>query len=203
MGKTLPTLDGTTLSGRRLPLPADARGKLTFLVLGFSYDARWDVGSWIAAFRDRFGQYPDVTFFEVPVIGSIYRWFAPMIEAGMRRGTPRELYDHVVTVYGDQNALREQLGALSPSGTWVYLMDGDGRSCSSSAALSTSAPSVSWHGGWNLLSRGPKSRSRPRPTESWVLRIQDSGLVASLSVAPARPAGCRRRGPQPGSATSR
>lgn len=127
VGSRFPVLKGTTLSGREVTLPDDARGRLAFLALGFAYEARYDVEDWTEAFRERFEQRPDVVFFELPLIGGLYRLVAPTIDAGMRQATPREMHDHVVTVYGSIGPLREALGAGPSSDTWVYLLDRDGR----------------------------------------------------------------------------
>lgn len=127
VGSALPSLGGTTLGGKRIALPDDVRGKVVFLVMGFAYEARFDVEDWTRAFKERFGEEPDVIFFEMPIIGGVYRLFAPMIDAGMRRGTPPEMYDHVVTVYAPREPIREALGAAPYSDTWVYLLDRDGK----------------------------------------------------------------------------
>ena len=127
VGEVFPTMHGTTLNGRRVTLPEDVRGKLAFLVLGFRYDARFDVEAWERVFVERFDQDPRVTALVVPVIEGVYRLFAPMIDSGMRRGTPPSQRDRVVTVYTMGNRLRSALGAGSASDIWLYLLDRDGR----------------------------------------------------------------------------
>jgi uncharacterized membrane protein YuzA (DUF378 family) len=127
VGQQMPTVSGRTLTGKEVTLPRDARGKFTFLLLAFSYEARFDVEDWEHAFRDRFGENPNVDFFLLPVISPAYRLFAPMIDAGMRRGTPSAMHDHVVTLYTSPRSVREAFGAARPSNVWVYLVDRDGK----------------------------------------------------------------------------
>ena len=126
VGKTLPTVSGTTLSGKTLTFPTDTLGKITLLVMGFSYDSRFDVEDWSEAFKERYGDNPQVEYFVMPMIGGVYRLFAPIIDEGMRRGSPPESYDHTVTVYGSIGPLREALGASGATDVWVYLLDRDG-----------------------------------------------------------------------------
>ncbi len=127
IGETMPSISGTTLSGHKVTIPQDTRGKVSCLVMGFAYDARFDVEDWVEALRNRFGQNPDVVLYEVPVISRWFRLMAPMIDEGMRRGTPTAMHDRIVTVYANPGPLREALGASPISDTWVYLLDRDGR----------------------------------------------------------------------------
>lgn len=127
VGEEMPTLSGKTLTGRSVALPDDARGKPTFILMGFGYDARFDAEDWLHAFRDRFGDNPNVDYYLVPVISDVYRLVAPMIDAGMRQGTPSVMHDHVVTVFASPHAVRESVGAATTSDTWAYLLDRDGK----------------------------------------------------------------------------
>ena len=126
VGRRLPRLSGRSLSGRRITLPDDALGRATCLVLGFSYEARFDVEDWVDRFNRRFGKNDRFGLFELPMIGNVYRPVAGPIEAGMRGGTPREAQDHVVTIYGWQRAQRRALGTDSRSDTWVFALDRKG-----------------------------------------------------------------------------
>ncbi|GEM_PF-3444523 len=127
VGRTLPTIGGSTLSGREVLLPSDTLGKVTMLVLGFSYSASDQIERWISAFRERFGADHDVIFFEVAILPGVYRVASPMIDAGMKRGTPSEMHDRVVSVYGPVGDFREVLGASPRSDAWIYLLDRDGK----------------------------------------------------------------------------
>ena len=126
VGSKMPRLIGRTLSGQRVTIPEDTKSKIAALVMGTDYDARFDVEDWSRAVKERFGRERDVVVIEMPVIGGAYPFFAPMIEAGMRRGTPAEMHDYVVTVYGQQGRLKEALRAAPGRNTWVFLLDKNG-----------------------------------------------------------------------------
>ena len=100
VGDRLPLLKGQFLSGGDAELPGASSGKIALVAIGFTYQSRFPVEAWGSWYRATVGSRPDVTFFEVPMIGgfsTLGRWF---IDRGMRRGTPAELHEHVITVYG-------------------------------------------------------------------------------------------------------
>ena len=128
VGDRLPTLTGQFLTGRDAVLPRAASGKIALVAMGFTYQSRFPVEAWGRWFRAAMGPTPDVTFFEVPMIGgfaTLGRWF---IDRGMRSGTPSELHDHVITVYGGTGAWKTQLSYSSEYKDDAYLivLDGEG-----------------------------------------------------------------------------
>src|ERR1035437_4505001 len=92
VGTPMPKIEGENLRGNKAVLPDLAKGKVTLVAMGFSYESRRPVGVWTKRFRRDFGQNPDTAFFEVPVISGMARLAKLFIELGMRRGTAKE--DH-------------------------------------------------------------------------------------------------------------
>ena len=68
-GEPMPVLKGEFLTGRPAVLPGVASGRVALLALGFTYDSRFAVEAWVGRFRKDFGDNPQVTFYEVPLIG--------------------------------------------------------------------------------------------------------------------------------------
>jgi hypothetical protein len=127
VGATMPALGGDLLSGRKVVLPDAARGKVALLALGFSYDSRFAVEEWCGRFRSAFGGREDVTLYEVPMLGGgarMARWF---IDSGMRRNTPRELHEQVLTVYGGTGPWKARLGVTDEDAAYLLLLDREGR----------------------------------------------------------------------------
>ena len=89
-GEPLPPLRGEFLTGRQAQLPDAASGRVALLALGFTYNSRFPVEAWIGRFRKDFGSNPQVTFYEIPMIGGMARLGKWFIDSGMRKGTPRE-----------------------------------------------------------------------------------------------------------------
>jgi hypothetical protein len=126
-GDPLPPLRGEFLSGRTAILPQDAAGRVALLLLGFTYDSRFAVEAWAGKFRGQFKDEPRVTFYEIPMIGGLARLGKWFIDSGMRRGTPKEDYEHVITVYGGTEPWKQRVEFGDPKAAYLILLDGSGR----------------------------------------------------------------------------
>ena len=79
------------------------------------------------AFRELYPPDDRVTFFEVPMLGQgarLARWF---IDSGMRRGTPRDLHENVLTVYGSTGDWKQRLAVADDRLAYLVLLDREGR----------------------------------------------------------------------------
>ena len=103
-------------------LPDAAKGKVTLAALGFTYASRFAVEEWGAWFKKQFGGRADVAFFEVPMMGRAARLGRFFIDRGMRKNTPKEAHDHVITVYGDTSAWKKRVGFTAARENDAYLM---------------------------------------------------------------------------------
>jgi hypothetical protein len=122
-GQPLPPLQGEFLTGRKALLPAAASGRVALLALGFTYDSRFAVEAWVGRFRKDFGTNPQVTFFEIPMIGGLARLGKWFIDSGMRRGTPAPDHEHVITVYGGTDPWKQRLDFQSPDAAYLIVLD--------------------------------------------------------------------------------
>ena len=123
IGDRLPELRGEFLTGREAVLPQAAEGRVTLLLLGFTYQSRFAVEAWAERFRAHFQSDPRVTFYEVPMIGGaarLGRWF---IDRGMRQGTPKEDYEHVVTIYRRTDSWKQRVRFQDPNAAYLILLD--------------------------------------------------------------------------------
>jgi hypothetical protein len=126
IGERLPELRGEFLTGREVVLPQAAKGRVTLLLLGFTYQSRFAVEAWAEKFRAQFQSDPRVTFYEVPMIGGMARLAKWFIDSGMRRGTPKEDYEHVVTVYRGTDSWKQRVGFVDPDAAYLILFDRTG-----------------------------------------------------------------------------
>jgi hypothetical protein len=122
IGDPMPTLEGDLLSGKRGVLPDAFQGKTALVLLGFTYDSRFAVEAWGEWFRKQFGDRDGVTYFEVPMMGRAARLGRIFIDRGMRKGTPKEAHDHVLTVYGDTGPWKERAGFTESAENNAYLL---------------------------------------------------------------------------------
>jgi hypothetical protein len=122
VGERMPELKGQTLTGRAAVLPQASAGKVTLVAMGFTYKSRFPVEAWADWYRTTIDPTTAVTFFEVPMIGgmaTLGRWF---INRGMRSGTPVELHDHVITVYGGTGDWKQRLSYSTRHEDDAYLL---------------------------------------------------------------------------------
>ncbi len=128
VGDRFPVLKGQALTGRTAALPEAASGRVALVAMGFTYQSRFPVEAWAGWYRRTVGSRADVTLFEVPMIGGLAtlgRWF---IDRGMRSGTPVELHDRVITVYGGTGDWKRRL-SFSPEhkdDAYLVVLDGLG-----------------------------------------------------------------------------
>jgi hypothetical protein len=122
-GAPMPALKGEFLTGKPAELPSAASGRVALLALGFTYDSRFAVEEWVGRFRREFADQPLVTFYEVPMIGGMARLGKWFIDRGMRKGTARGDYGHVITVYGGTDPWKRRLGFQAPDAAYLILLD--------------------------------------------------------------------------------
>ena len=127
VGDRMPQLKGETLTGRTAVLPEAAAGKVTLGAIGFTYQSRFPVEAWANWYRAAIDSKTAMTFFEVPMIGgmaTLGRWF---INRGMRSGTPVDLHDNVITVYGRTGNWQARLSYSKAHEDDAYLIVLDGQ----------------------------------------------------------------------------
>jgi len=122
VGERMPALTGQTLTGRTAVLPQASAGMVTLVAMGFTYKSRFPVEAWADWYRTTIPPTAAVSFFEVPMIGgmaTLGRWF---INRGMRSGTPVELHDQVITVYGGTSEWKQRLSYSTRHEDDAYLI---------------------------------------------------------------------------------
>ncbi len=127
IGERLPELRGEFLTGRKVVLPQAAGGRVTLLLLGFTYKSRFAVEAWGKRFRAQFQSDRRVTFYEIPMIGGAARLGKWFIDSGMRRGTPKEDYEHVITVYRNTGSWKQHVSYVDPDAAYLILLDRTGK----------------------------------------------------------------------------
>lgn len=125
-GDTLPVLKGEFLNGKSVELPVAAKGKVALLALGFTHDSQAAVEGWTKRFRKDFGSDPQVTFYEIPMIGGMGTLAKPFITGGMRKGTAKADYEHVITVFGNTTFWKERLRYKAEKDAYLILLGQEG-----------------------------------------------------------------------------
>lgn len=125
LGRTFPTLMATSLSGKVITLPDDAKGDVSLVALVFLDSALPMAESWNSPFAGAFTEKHPVTTYLVTVVGDslIGRSLADRIRQGLRGSVPPAEYNLVLTVPGDIERCRRAYGIDDTSLAYIYLLD--------------------------------------------------------------------------------
>jgi hypothetical protein len=122
-----PPIAGETLTGRRLELPDDFEKPLNLVFVASSRSQQAAVDSWISTAADLEAGFPDVNYYELPVISRRYAPARLFIDGGMRAGIPDEgTRERTITVYTDKRVVRRALDIDDESEVHALLVDPTG-----------------------------------------------------------------------------
>ncbi len=122
-GDALPHLDGEYLTGEGARIPEDALGKVTLLVMGFSYGSRKVVEEWKTAFDQGAAGAPKVGSMELMMIGPSNRLNRLYVLEGMKHGTTKSDLRSVVVVFGPVEEWRSRVNYQALSEAYAVLID--------------------------------------------------------------------------------
>ena len=114
---------GSTLSGKIVSLPKFFDSRITLVAYGFSRKCQFDFDSWLIPFKKRYELNDNVFFFEIPMLGSKYKWGRYFIEKGMRSGIDPELHDNIMSYYEDTRLYKDFYGFSDKNVGYFLLLD--------------------------------------------------------------------------------
>ena len=123
-GKTFPSVTGQNLEKKQVRIPEDFNGDFTLLLVGYKQNSQFDIDRWLIGL-DMTETTVDV--YEIPTIQGLFpRMFSTMIDNGMRKGIPKDLWKGVITVYEDGEKVQIFTGNENPNNARVLLLDKNG-----------------------------------------------------------------------------
>ena len=123
-GNKFPSVVGQNLEKNKVSIPSDFKSDFTLLLVGYKQDSQFDIDRWLIAL-DMTETRVDV--YEMPTIQGLFpRMFSTMINNGMRKGIPKELWKGVITVYEDGDKVQAFTGNEKPNNARVLLLDING-----------------------------------------------------------------------------
>lgn len=123
-GKSFPAVKGESLEKQLVNIPADFTEPFTLLLVGYKQNSQFDIDRWLIAL-DMTETRVDV--YEIPTMQGLFpRMFSTMIDNGMRKGIPKELWKGVITVYQDGDMVQKFTGNENPNNARVLLLDENG-----------------------------------------------------------------------------
>ena len=121
VGKQFPTVSGESLEKNQVVLPRDFNNEQTLLLIGYKQDSQFDIDRWLIGLDMTDTVLPT---YELPTIqGMAPRMFSTLIDNGMRKGIPKEMWGGVITIYKDGDAVQQFTGNENPNNTRVVLIN--------------------------------------------------------------------------------
>jgi hypothetical protein len=116
----IPTIEGETLSGKKVSLPAATGGQPALLIIGFTHGSQAQTKAWSVRVRDRFPAWSIMVLEDVP------RMVRGMVRHSIKNSTPKEQYDRFVLVYHGETQLKQAAGFDRPDDAYLLLIDSSG-----------------------------------------------------------------------------
>jgi hypothetical protein len=114
------TIEGETLSGKKVSLPAAMDGQPALLIVGFTHGSQAQTKAWKLRLDDRFPTWSIAVLEDVPHL------VRGMVRHGIKSGTPKELYDRFLLVYHGEKQLKQAAGFERPEDAYLLLVDSAG-----------------------------------------------------------------------------
>lgn len=125
MGKQFPSVSGGSLSKQDVVIPDDFNDEHSLLLIGYKQDSQFDIDRWLIGL-DMSGV--SIPTYELPTIqGMAPRMFSTLIDNGMRKGIPKELWAGVITIYKDGDKVQAFTGNENPNNCRVVLINKAGK----------------------------------------------------------------------------
>jgi hypothetical protein len=124
VGKPFPSVTGQSLEEKTLNIPEDFNKAFTLLLVGYKQNSQFDIDRWLIGLdmTDT-----NVDAYEIPTIQGLFpKMFSTMIDNGMRKGIPKQLWKGVITVYADGDRVQAFTGNEDPNNARVILLNKEG-----------------------------------------------------------------------------
>ena len=128
MAPRFPEVEGKTLAGRTLQLPADLEGEINLVAVAFQRNQQAEVDTWKEIFSRLENEYEGLITYEVPTISGRWKALRTLIDGGMTAAIPDPVTrSRTVTVYGDTRKVTGPLDLETTDRIAVVLTDRQGR----------------------------------------------------------------------------
>ncbi len=124
--ETLPVLHGRSFTNVQVALPADLRGKIGILLIGFSQKSSVQTKPWNEKLLRDFGNDPHFAYYESAVLADVPSLFRDHVVSSIRDKMPMAERAHFVPILQDASKWKSVAGYSAPDDAYVLLVDGGG-----------------------------------------------------------------------------
>lgn len=136
--QTFPTMECTSLQGKKMILPGDNGGKKTVLGMAFSQKAEKDLSTWYQPGYSTFIEKADpnaiipmdsydVNCYFVPVFSGVMQAAAGQAEKKMKEGIDKSLHSNVLLFKGKAEEIKSTLKIDKTDTPWFFVVDATGK----------------------------------------------------------------------------
>jgi hypothetical protein len=115
--RSVPNIQGETLSGKKLSLPGDAGTESSLLIIGFTHGSQAQTKAWGLRVRDRYPAW------SIAVLEDVPRLVRGMVSHGIKGSVPKEQYDRFLLVYHGEKELKQAAGFDRPDDAYLLVID--------------------------------------------------------------------------------
>lgn len=121
-GSSIPQVEGINLFGETVTIPDDLEGEILLIAYAFFQQQQPIVNTWIDQVDSLREAFPDLRFYEIPVIGEVNLFVRLSANNGMRSGIPDpEKRATTITVYLDKEEFRDWMDMPDEDDIYIIL----------------------------------------------------------------------------------
>ena len=122
-----PQVNGSSLTRRKVSLPADFEGELNVVVIAFKRKQQEDVDTWMPHLRPLMADHLGLRVYELPVLPRSLTLMRGVIDGGMRGGIPdSSVRAATITLYINKTPFKNALAIKTEDRIEVVLVDRKG-----------------------------------------------------------------------------
>jgi hypothetical protein len=122
-GSLLPAIEGESLTGKRINLPEQAKGKIALLVFTFSRKAGQGARACAEAFQKLEDPERNLAAYRILVLEGVPRLLRGLVIAGIKKGIPAPLHDSAVKLFAHEDSWKLRLGVRSRDDPYLLILD--------------------------------------------------------------------------------
>lgn len=123
---TMPNVEGESLAGHHIVLPAAASGQVAVLVFGFTKASKVPTAAWAKKLSDDFATRPAFVLYQLPVLEDVPRFVRGMVISSMRRGVAEKTRDQFVPILNGEADLKKLVSYKEQDDAYLVLLNRKG-----------------------------------------------------------------------------
>jgi len=115
--RSIPNIEGETLSGKKVSLPRELGSESALLIIGFTHSSQTQTKAWSLRVHSRFPTW------SIAVLEDVPRLVRGMVSHSIKSSIPKEQYDRFLLVYHGEKELKQAAGFEQPDDAYLLVID--------------------------------------------------------------------------------